>query len=225
MTAGKLDLYYGAQHYRLSGPTFWTAFPGPHIRFHLCDGLKSWDHRYVAFQGPLAGRWVAQGIYFDKPQAAPRGVEHAREFDLMLSLMFKPDALSQHRARNLLEGILLELAQARQAGSELKDDGWLKTTLDGLAGSDEPDYESLAKSVGMSLSTLRRRFKQVQGVPLHGYIVQSKILRARELLAETDEPIKSIADRLGYRDVYFFTRQFSQKVGVSPSAYRRSRTG
>jgi len=42
-------------------------------------------------------------------------------------------------------------------------------------------------------------------------------------LGETNLPIKEIAERLGYNDVYFFSRQFRKQMGVPPAAYRKSR--
>ncbi len=224
-TAGRLELFYDNDRIELTGPVFWPAYPGPHIRFHRMPGVASWDHRYVAFQGPLAGRWAAAGLYPRVPQKAPRGAEHVANFDLMLSLMVKTDAISQRRAVNLLEGLLLELADARQVKNEQHGEAWLLDELDKIGVDQVPDEARYAKQAGMALSTLRRRFKEAVGVPIGVYVLQRRIVEARRLLGETDEPIKVIAKQLGYRDVYFFTRQFKKKVGVAPSAYRRSRMG
>jgi len=59
----------------------------------------------------------------------------------------------------------------------------------------------------------------------HAYLLQCRATSARRLLGETDLPIKSIAQQLGYRDVYFFSRQFRQMTGVPPAVYRHSRHG
>jgi len=75
----------------------------------------------------------------------------------------------------------------------------------------------------MGLSTLRRRFRQTTGTSIHAYALQCRIAAAREMLGSTDLAIKEVASRLGYTDVYFFTRQFRQLSGVPPAAYRRSR--
>ena len=60
-------------------------------------------------------------------------------------------------------------------------------------------------------------------VPPHEYVLQSRVAEARRLLAEGDDPIKTIAARLGYRDVYFFSRQFKRFTGVPPALFRKSR--
>ncbi len=73
----------------------------------------------------------------------------------------------------------------------------------------------------MGLSTLRRRFKQETGQPLHDYLLQRRLMKARTMLDETELPIKEIVEQLGYRDVYFFTRQFHRFLGLPPAAYRK----
>lgn len=75
----------------------------------------------------------------------------------------------------------------------------------------------------MSLRTPRARFRRHSGIPLHAFTVQQRMARARHLLGDTDQPIKAIAGRLGYQDVFFFTRQFTKHVGVTPGEYRKSR--
>ena len=75
----------------------------------------------------------------------------------------------------------------------------------------------------MGLSTLRRRFKIATGSTLHQYVMQRRMGRAKELLGQTELPLKAIAAQLGFSDVYFFSSQFRQQVGVAPAAYRKSR--
>ena len=48
----------------------------------------------------------------------------------------------------------------------------------------------------------------------------ARLARARQLLAETGLTISQIAETLGFRDVFFFSRQFTQRTGQTPSAYR-----
>ena len=94
-----------------------------------------------------------------------------------------------------------------------------------LSTDREADYDALAEEIGMTAGTLRRRFRAATGISPHQHVLQLRIAEARQLLGESDEPIKSIAQRLGYRDVYFFSRQFRAVTGVPPAMYRRSRQG
>ena len=58
MVDSALELFYDEQAYRLEGSWFWPAWPGPQIRFHAGGGRSTWNHRYIAFKGPLVNQWV-----------------------------------------------------------------------------------------------------------------------------------------------------------------------
>lgn len=208
-----------------SGAWFWPAFPGPHIRFHAAPGYPFWRHRFAAFQGPRVARWVAAGLWPTVPQTVSPG-DYSRRFDDLLRLLkgTTPDPWRSARAANLLESFLLELAEARasEVPEGVPDQSWFANVLVALADNPSPDSSQLAMRMGMAASTLRRRFREAAGVPLHEYVLRQRIAQARTLLGDTDTPIKAVAEQLGYQDVYFFTRQFRQRTGSTPSVYRRS---
>ena len=211
-----------------NGPTpsycwFWPAAPGPHIRFHPAPGHFFWHHRYVAFKGPLVSRWQAEGLLLSKPQEAPRGKHIPRRFDELLTQVQRWNRWGTLRAINLLEGLLLELAEARAQPRAREE--WLDPVMEELSARPDAavDYAALARSAGMGLSTLRRRFRAATGTALHTYALECRIASARSMLGETDLPIKTVAETLGYNDVYFFSRQFRKFAGTSPAAYRKSR--
>lgn len=52
------------------------------------------------------------------------------------------------------------------------------------------------------------------------HLTDKKILRACELLRDTDLPIACVAQDLGYADYFYFLRVFKKAVGTSPGAYR-----
>lgn len=139
------------------------------------------------------------------------------------NLATSPGRWPRLRAINALERILIRRAETSQPSTPAQP-AWIGTVLQRLATPEtDIDYHELAKSVAMSLTTLRRKFRAATGQSLHRYHLEHRAANARHLLGTTDEPIKQVASRLGYRDVFYFTRQFTQLTGVSPAAYRRSR--
>jgi AraC-like DNA-binding protein len=226
MAAGSVALAVGPKSYVLNGRWFWSAYPGPRIRFHAAPGTASWVHRYTAFRGPAVSRWVAEGLFPVPPQRPPGGRDFSARFDAILEYSRSPDRWRQRRAANLLEGVLIDLAAAR--GGAVAAEPWvdrLRSELDLAAAGANPDYAALASGLGMSVTTLRRRFRRAAGLPPHAYLLERRAAAARHLLAETDLPIKAVAERLGYHDVFFFTRQFRRQTGFSPGLYRRSCQG
>jgi len=73
----------------------------------------------------------------------------------------------------------------------------------------------------MSQYHFSRLFKRECGYSPHEYIILVRINRAKHLLKTTDLPVKIIAQNVGYQNVTTFTNAFSNRVGLSPSAFRR----
>lgn len=224
MESGSLAVSYDDRRHVLSGPWFWPAYPGPWIRFQRAEGCAWWHHRYAAFTGPLVARWIADGLFPTGPQPMPAGFDGPGEFDRLLTDITRTGRWATLRAVNQLERILIALAEDRTQPAAAEP--WVEDVIEQLAqpGFDH-NYPALAERVGMALSTLRRRFRIATGTALHHYALQCRIAEARRRLGETDEPIKTIADALGYSDVFFFTRQFRKLTGLTPAAFRRSRQG
>jgi AraC-like DNA-binding protein len=227
MTAGGVELFYNQTRHEMNGAWMWSCQPGPQVRFHEWPPGSPWNHRYIAFSGPLTAKWQAQGLWLPGPEmvAAEDISELTIWFDQVLEHALRPGRLSRWRAINVLEAILLQRAQRRQT-REARPPAWLARVTEELNRLDrEPDYSRMARREGMSLTSLRRSFRAATGRSLHAFRLDCRIGEARRLLGETDLPLKQIAAALAYSDVFFFSRQFAQHVGVPPGAYRRSRQG
>lgn len=81
--------------------------------------------------------------------------------------------------------------------------------------------EKLARTVNLSPDHFSRLFRRLKGVTPREFILRARIESAQDLLRSSNHSIGRIAEILGYSDVYFFSRQFKEKVGVSPSEFRR----
>jgi AraC-like DNA-binding protein len=86
-----------------------------------------------------------------------------------------------------------------------------------------PDIETTAEAAGISSRTLQRRLAE-NGVTYTSMVAESRFRLATGMLLETSIPIAEIADMLGYKDVSNFSRAFRRRVGMSPKAFRSSRT-
>jgi AraC-like DNA-binding protein len=89
------------------------------------------------------------------------------------------------------------------------------------ANLDSPlDIEDLASLVRMSASHFIRSFHKSIGLTPHRYVIQCRIVRARELLATTNLPLTEIALTTGFGDQSHFSRRFHELVGVPPGVFR-----
>ena len=79
----------------------------------------------------------------------------------------------------------------------------------------------LAKSVGTSRRGLERRFREHLGRTVLHEIRRARIERAKQLLAETDIPIRIVAQRSGFSNRQRLTVIFHRVTGVPPALFRR----
>ena len=83
----------------------------------------------------------------------------------------------------------------------------------------------LAALGGMSVSHFIRIFKRAMGTSPIDWLRRERITQAKRRLTDTDEPVKEIARQCGYRDPYFFSKDFKKFAGVPPTDYRRQERG
>lgn len=80
--------------------------------------------------------------------------------------------------------------------------------------------EDLAARANLSPRYFSIKFKEMIGMSVQTYIIRTRIERAEHLLHHAGMNVTEVADALGYRDIFFFSRQFKQYTGKSPSEIR-----
>lgn len=74
---------------------------------------------------------------------------------------------------------------------------------------------------GMSKSSFCSAFKEKTGKTFVTYIKLIRIEMAKKLLSQTDTPISSIGEQVGYPDERYFRRVFMEITQTTPAAYRK----
>lgn len=80
--------------------------------------------------------------------------------------------------------------------------------------------KQIAEQVGYSPTYLTTLFKRETNYSPVSYFSHLKIVKACEYLDYTKMKIKEISFKLGYSDPYYFTKDFTKKMGMSPRQYR-----
>jgi len=81
---------------------------------------------------------------------------------------------------------------------------------------------SIARQTGMNEFKLKAGFKQVFGISMFEYLVKTRMQTARNLLLETDKPIKEIAVLTGYATKQSFLNAFKRYFHDTPGAFRKN---
>ncbi|WP_256807747.1 helix-turn-helix domain-containing protein [Bradyrhizobium sp. Bra64] len=88
--------------------------------------------------------------------------------------------------------------------------------------ADDVPLATLAELARLSPYHFSRSFKHSFGVPPHRYHATRRIERAKQLLANRDLSVTTIALRIGFSDTSSFTAAFHRVAGETPSHYRRN---
>lgn len=81
----------------------------------------------------------------------------------------------------------------------------------------------LAAIARLSEDHFLRAFKAAVGQTPHQYVLQRRIAHAQRLLATSAMPVVDVARIGGFRGASHFAAAFRQRVGMTPSAWRKSR--
>lgn len=132
--------------------------------------------------------------------------------------------------RTLLMQCMIEMLREKLEASDpavawvagLADPGlWraLRAMLDDPAASH--GVESLAAVAGMSRSRFAERFQTTYGQGAMGFLRELRMARAAQMLNEGREPVKRVAQMVGFSSRSAFTRAFVEAWGQSPSSFRQ----
>lgn len=80
---------------------------------------------------------------------------------------------------------------------------------------------TIAEVLALSRAQLDRRIKRLTGKTPSAYLLDRRMLYARELLLTTDKPIAEVAVACGFEDTSYFTRVFRGHYQNTPSEVRK----
>ncbi len=83
------------------------------------------------------------------------------------------------------------------------------------------ELADLLEVVALSERSLLRKFALATGTTPIQYLLRVRVLHGARLLRSTRLPVTEVAGRVGFEDGNYFSRQFRQIIGVSPTVYRR----
>jgi AraC-like DNA-binding protein len=80
--------------------------------------------------------------------------------------------------------------------------------------------EDLTEVAGISAKKLQAGIRMKTGKTVHEYLLIVRLDKAKDLLTNTDEPIKNIPAKIGLANPSHFGQVFKKFTGQTPLAYR-----
>lgn len=94
---------------------------------------------------------------------------------------------------------------------------WMLQNLD-----QDLTVDQLAKRAIMSPRTFARRFKAELGATPGAWLNRQRLLRAQELLEQSDLPLDAVATESGFGTAAVMRHHFARTLATTPAAYRRT---
>jgi len=111
------------------------------------------------------------------------------------------------------------------AGDALRDDA-ARRLANRYAAMVEAEFSAektvadFARALGVTPTHLSRVCSSAGGRSAHEVLNGRVMAEAHKMLADTDKPIRQIAEELGYSSAAYFARAFQKKTGATPSEFR-----
>jgi AraC-like DNA-binding protein len=127
--------------------------------------------------------------------------------------------------------LLVQALREWLACDPVRERSWLGVLRDDVAGAaaallhSDParawTTDALAREIGVSRSTLSRRFTEVTGETPGAYLTRWRMDLAARRLRDADDSVETVARSVGYTSVYAFSRAFSRLRAAPPGEYRK----
>ena len=154
-------------------------------------------------------------------------LEHYRES--INILLDNPELVDDNIIKTKLREFVLLMVKSQQAPSQLD-------FLAALFRSNEASFKSviqhnlyanlsieeLATLAHLSVSSFKRKFKEVFDESPKKYITRKKVEKAAKLLKSESIRVSDVAYDVGFDSLATFNRNFASEYGISPSEYRLS---
>jgi AraC-like DNA-binding protein len=133
------------------------------------------------------------------------------------------DPLGRRQAELCLEQLLCLIWEAAHCSPKTAADKAIEEVAQSIRQDPGRDWsvQELAAGAALSRAQFTRRFVAQHGTAPAQYVIKARIDRAHQLLTETGMTVTQVAAALGYTDVPYFSRQYKQRTGRSPSESRR----
>src|SRR3989339_928554 len=196
---------------------------GPGKAHLFGNDARPWCHSWVVCRGD----WVQRRISENRiPLQQPLSLYDASFFDkglLDIHTECADNPLPDPEIiRNLLHTLIRQAARAVRPGTFRVSERILpvKAHLDGHY-EETQSLSDLSKRLTMSIPLLCREFKACLGVGVMTYVLRLRMEHARYLLSDTHLNVGEVGAKVGYPDIYLFSRMFKKRFGLSPKHYRR----
>ena len=207
-TSGKITYSHGGKSF--------VSKPGVAVILPMHAAYELYNNEGGEF--PLINFYCAGKGFTDEFICIPLGKDdvYIKDYERMKSLSFSESN------RLAVLGVFYEIL-SRLSSEDKNSAGVLNPALEYIAEnfcSQEISNTAIAEYANISEVYFRKLFREKYHTTPRQYILEMRVKKAKQLLAETRQSVADISVLCGFSGVYHFCRAFKQRVGLTPTEYR-----
>ncbi|CAK7192369.1 Arabinose operon regulatory protein [Commensalibacter sp. Nvir] len=229
--SGEGEVYYKDQSFVCHKGDYLIFPPGESHYYGRRANSEQWHHYWVYFRPrALWTNWlvwpnkIGKIGYFCPKRDLTEKLE--KLFIKIVDIAQSSDMYSELLGMNLLESFLIRRMRSLSKLNEKNYDyrvvlacNYITENFNKLS-QDDSFINQVSHYVHLSPSRISHLFKENMGVSISVWREDQRMNRAKFLLQTTPLSICQIAQELGYKDQFYFSRVFKNKIGLSPKKFR-----
>lgn len=214
----------GRRPFRIQPPAALLYHAGMEQQFSG-NPKQCWRSRYLLLTGGWVDDWVRFGWWPSAYRVIPLkdpGFAERMHQSLLEAVANKNRGALERAKTALMDWVCRLHSAAQESSSENAREPFNALVEQWRERPEQPvDLRGTARELGMSYSLFRETFKERFHTSPYEYHLRLRLEKGRTLLGESDELVKQIALKVGFRNVETFQRHFVRRMGISPARYRK----
>ncbi len=209
--------HLGAQ--RVTPGAFWMVFPEEPLSYR--EPSPDIHYRYIAFDGPAVQK-AEDRFRRSRSIGHLRGRMRAPDlFEEAMQCSFSGNPENERYLPGLLHQILDECYPTYGLRTRTPLDDKIAEIIKEIREHPEHDWQfhEVARAAGIDYDSFRLRFRKFTSLPPTQFLLRERIASARRYLL-SGLNVQETAEKSGFSDPFYFSRQFKKLTGRSPRDYR-----
>ena len=217
-------------NYPVTAGQMFLILPGEAVTYGA-DAAEPWQYAWIGFNGIRANTIIRRCGFLGSTRILPSPVQPDTVMDCIDHILDCKSLTFAHYLRREAWMLMLFsrlMDHYEQSHRHTPDTGSYGTRAYVELAVEHIKYyhgygihvSDIAGHLGISRAYLNHAFQKELGISVQKFLIEFRLHKAANLLADTNDTIKEISAAVGYEDQLNFSKAFKKKFGISPKNYR-----